>query len=121
MKSLQRTHEIHSEENSGCPAAPPENLALVGIKRGSEMLKHFYAGAPVDNVRRFLGIHGRIFCVETDHPDDPGRQRGDVHDQVIGYLCLYGLRLSFLVQNDEFADRRNRSNACRYGNWQATR
>ena len=34
MKSLQRTHEIHSEENSGCPAAPSENFTLAGIKRG---------------------------------------------------------------------------------------
>lgn len=50
MKSLQRTHEIHSEENSGCPAAPLENSTLVGIKRGSETLKRFYVGALVDNV-----------------------------------------------------------------------
>lgn len=62
MKSLQRTYEIHSEENSRCPAAPPENPALAGIKRGSEMLKRFYAGAPVDTVHRFQVFMAEFFA-----------------------------------------------------------
>lgn len=60
MKSSQRTHEIHWEENSGCPAALPENFTLAGIKRGYIWRKAF--------LRRCRSItlvtHFQIFMAE---------------------------------------------------------
>lgn len=96
-------------------------LPWLSLNEVTSDVKRFYAPVPLDNIYHALpGIHGRIFGIETNRADSSGRRRGDVQYPFLGYLRLHGLGLSVLVQDDEFADCRNRSNARVHGNWQAT-